>query len=58
MKVGDLVKINLKSRDDWGVGVIVKFDNTYLSDVLVAWSKLQEMCWEMSTVLEVIYESR
>ena len=66
MKIGDLVKMDLRQRENlqdlWGVGLVVEVEKRQATfggtDIVVLWSKLKMVSWEMPELLELINESR
>ena len=70
MKIGDLVEMELGGQyfqgfDEWGIGMIVKMDNSKLKVdpqstseyVEVLWPKIG-LSWEMPALMKVTSESR
>jgi len=61
MKIGDLVKMEepyYNNVDEWGIGIIVKFEERDPSVAVVHWSKLNQLSWDEVTLLEKFDEGR
>jgi len=59
MKIGDLVKMYEPypdNIDEWGVGVIVKFEEPEVA--VVHWSKQGQLSWDDVVLLEKFDEGR